>query len=871
MAKVYSGTYTSGITLSNWAQDNPVTIDAGASINSGNVLGGAAGVAGGAGPQGYVWTLTNLGAVASQQQGVYLNGSLTNDGSITGYQGVMFGAVGSLTNTAGGRIIATGTNATVGGQAVRAGAGAVIDNAGYILGAYGVGLYGAGTVTNLAGGTIAGTGTISKNDVGVALHAGGTVINAGLIESLTAKPAYDYGITMGFAGGTVVNQKGGTISATGGVGIGTGGIELATITNAGLISGAASGVNLLAGGTLANQAGGVIVATGGASSFGVQVYAQAGMLTNAGSIGGGGGIILARDGSVTNAAGGTISGSSGAGIVLGDSIAQGGPDPGGTVTNAGLVTGHSYGILLQSSYSHALTNTGTIIGAIGIDGQDATPGDTIVNRGAIISSGGTAGIALRFGQPAGGLQGTASNLLAVYPGAVFVGQVIGNTQAGASNTIDLRAGGGQGTLAGFGSLVTDFQTIAFDPGASWAISGAAGGLGGAITGFAHGDTIDVTGVTATGFSAGAGTLTLDTAAAPVTLNLSGSFAPGQLSVANTAAGAEVTVACFAEGTRIATPDGDVPVQDLRIGDRVRTARGDDAEVRWLGWRRLDCRRHPRPQDVWPVRIRAGALGGNRPARDLWLSPDHAVFLDGVLIPVRYLLNDTTIVQERAAEIRYWHVELPRHDVLLAEGAPCESYLDTGNRAAFANGDGPTALHPDFALPPDFALRVWDSDACARLVRDGAILAAARSRLLACAETLGHRRTGDPALAIRADGHLCPAIVEGARWRLCLPPGTALLRLRSRAWVPARMTAAETDTRTLGIAVAQLTFDGHPVPLDDPRLASGWLAPEPGWRCTDGDAALCVAGVREVAFSLPIAAQYWQRPARRARRRATAPA
>ena len=90
----------------------------------------------------------------------------------------------------------------------------------------------------------------------------------------------------------------------------------------------------------------------------------------------------------------------------------------------------------------------------------------------------------------------------------------------------------------------------------------------------------------------------------------------------------------------------------------------------------------RPHDVWPVRVSAGAFGDAQPGRDLLLSPDHAVFLDGALIPIRYLINGRTVVQEFAAEVSYYHVELPEHSVILAEGLPCESYLETGNRAAF---------------------------------------------------------------------------------------------------------------------------------------------------------------------------------------------
>jgi hypothetical protein len=92
-----------------------------------------------------------------------------------------------------------------------------------------------------------------------------------------------------------------------------------------------------------------------------------------------------------------------------------------------------------------------------------------------------------------------------------------------------------------------------------------------------------------------------------------------------------------------------------------------------------------------------------------------VLVNDVLIPVRYLVNGTTIAQDAWQDVSYWHVELAEHDILFAEGLPAESYLDTGNRGAFANGGDAVHLHPDFAR------RVWDSNACAKLVLDGPAL------------------------------------------------------------------------------------------------------------------------------------------------------
>jgi len=184
------------------------------------------------------------------------------------------------------------------------------------------------------------------------------------------------------------------------------------------------------------------------------------------------------------------------------------------------------------------------------------------------------------------------------------------------------------------------------------------------------------------------------------------------------------------------------VERLAAGDMVQTVTHGAAAVQWIGRRRIDCRRHRDPARVRPVRISAGAFGGGRPWRDLMLSPDHAVFVDDVLIPVRLLMNGTTIRQKACGEVTYLHVELARHAVLLAEGLPAESYLDIGEHANFANGDGPVALHADFAS------RVWEAKGCAPPVVTGGKLDEVRHRLSVTAGEMlritaatGRRRAG----------------------------------------------------------------------------------------------------------------------------------
>lgn len=205
--------------------------------------------------------------------------------------------------------------------------------------------------------------------------------------------------------------------------------------------------------------------------------------------------------------------------------------------------------------------------------------------------------------------------------------------------------------------------------------------------------------------------------------------------------ASAGVACFAAGTRIATEEGETPVQLLQIGHRVRSVlRGGIAPIVWIGHRQVVCDRHPRPDRAWPIRVVAGAFAPGMPARDLFLSPDHAVFVDDVLVPVRHLKNGTTIAQVPADSVIYYHVELDAHDVLLAEGLPAESYLNGGDRSAFANGGGVVQAYPDFNV------LAWEAEGCAPLVVTGPILDAVRSRVERRARLLRRRRPVNSARA-----------------------------------------------------------------------------------------------------------------------------
>jgi hypothetical protein len=145
--------------------------------------------------------------------------------------------------------------------------------------------------------------------------------------------------------------------------------------------------------------------------------------------------------------------------------------------------------------------------------------------------------------------------------------------------------------------------------------------------------------------------------------------------------------CFVAGTLIATPTGQVPVESLAPGDLVLTADGRVMPVRWLG-RSVISRVFADPVRVLPIRIRAGALGENLPVRDLVVSPGHAIRVDDVLVNASALVNGTSIVRQETAPLvfTYYHVELDTHALLLAEGAPAESFLDGVEDMGFANWD-----------------------------------------------------------------------------------------------------------------------------------------------------------------------------------------
>lgn len=138
--------------------------------------------------------------------------------------------------------------------------------------------------------------------------------------------------------------------------------------------------------------------------------------------------------------------------------------------------------------------------------------------------------------------------------------------------------------------------------------------------------------------------------------------------------------CFLRGTRILTPKGEVKVEDLAVGDLVSTIDGTAKPIEWIGRRTypsMTAEREKWPGEVLPIKVARSALGPLVPHTDLFLSPFHSIYIDGLLVPVRNLVNGRSIVHCRSVDsdtIEYLHVELAGHDVVFSEGAPTETLL-----------------------------------------------------------------------------------------------------------------------------------------------------------------------------------------------------
>ena len=555
---------------------------------------------------------------------------------------------------------------------------------------------------------------------------------------------------------------------------------------------------------------------------------------------------------------------------------------------AGLVAAISAGAVSDLKFDNTATSNAAIAITsgnqtleIGSAGELTVGADQNVTRGTIKLDGGTiidlgaGGISFGAGASSGSLSGF---------GFVVADQL---TRSGSGTADTITATGGQLTLfttiGANSGLVFDIGNssasslqldIAPGTGNAFTFLGSAGNL--ALPGFETdnvgvvglnvGSTktptnfVDIVGtnVTVTSGQAGTGTSGTVTLSNGDTFNLIGitnASAPWHvLTTPDGAGGTDVFLSsvCFAAGTHILTATGERAIESLLQGDIVLTLSDGELKarpVKWVGHRRIDLTRHPRPETMAPIRIERDAFGDNMPHTDLLLSPDHAVFVDDMLICIRQLVNGSTIRAERGwTAVDYYHVELNDHAILLAEGLPAESYLDTGNRGFFANSGAPLTLHPNMTDETDYPTR--EAGSCAPFVWDEASVQPVWQRLADRSTAIGRpvsqrATTTDGDLRLLADLRpVKPVISDNNRVIFVLPRGAREVRLVSRAQSPTEARPWLEDRRRLGVRVKRVVLRGadelREVPVDHPDLTRGWWAVERDGqvisRWTDGDAA-----------------------------------
>ncbi|MBV9783115.1 MAG: Hint domain-containing protein, partial [Acidisphaera sp.] len=676
-----------------------------------------------------------------------------------------------------------GTNGTIS----VGGAGATLDAG---VNTFVIGQYGDGTLTISNGGAVtANTDTPSSDAAAIVGHEAGstgvvTVSGTGSIFKVLQQ--FDVG---SYGTGDVTVSNGGSLVT----GNGTGGLIL------GFEQGTGTGFLTVNGGNVTNSgrfqvggygSGAMLIENGGTvtTSRASPSFSSPGAAIGDRTTGGAASVTVTGTGSTWNLANGPLVVSYGPAsslaIQAGGTVTANEVDVAAVANAIGTVTADGSGSRLSMRNDLSIAGNPA---AAGGTGDVAVTNSAFVGApllymwsGATLSDDATGTVEI------GSLGGAAAGDITVDPGVVATGAgTIEGTVIDNGTLTDVRTsltltgtelGSGTLRMGGTADLVLD----------------AAQGITGSISGFSTGQTLDLANVHFASVSLGysGNTLTVTDGTTTANLDIGPGYTLGDFStLADSNGGTEIftsqVMPCYLAGSRILTTRGEIAVEALAVGNIAITASGRHAPIAWIGRREVDCRHHPQPERVMPVRIRAGAFGKATPSRDLLLSPDHAVLAESVLIPVRCLVEGVSIVQERVHRAAYFHVELDRHDLLVAEGLAAESYLDSGNRRQFANGGGSMSLHADFAASAR-------EGACAPLVLCGTAVQRTRQRLRARAT----RRGGTTGPWVVVDGRaMRPAAVVNGRLRFILPAGSQEIRLPEEIGVMGLLA----DGRTLAEA------------------------------------------------------------------------
>ena len=296
--------------------------------------------------------------------------------------------------------------------------------------------------------------------------------------------------------------------------------------------------------------------------------------------------------------------------------------------------------------------------------------------------------------------------------------------------------------------------------------------------------------------------------------------------------------CFLLGTNILTSKGEKPVESLSVGDEVVAICNNgriNRKIVWIGKTDISVDQGKNRNDLYPVCIKAHAFGLNKPHRDLYLTPEHTVYIDGGLIPVRMLVNGRSIVIDKSRDkFQIYHVETEQHSILLSENLMTESYLNTDDKYLFDND----IVNFGLEFNEHAGHKSWENDAAAPLTVSRSKVEPIWNRLDRRATQLGYKPvikraiTRNPDLCLITDKgkKIKPVHFKDNIYSFFIPDGTYVVAMNSKTSLPSDVIGPFIDDRrTLGVLVSKISVISNRTlimfPTDISEL-SGWHSIEP---------------------------------------------
>ena len=296
--------------------------------------------------------------------------------------------------------------------------------------------------------------------------------------------------------------------------------------------------------------------------------------------------------------------------------------------------------------------------------------------------------------------------------------------------------------------------------------------------------------------------------------------------------------CFLLGTNILTSKGEKSVESLSVGDEVVAICNNgriNRKIVWIGKTDISVDQGKNRYDLYPVCIKAHAFGLNKPHRDLYLTPEHTVYIDGGLIPVRMLVNGRSIVIDKSRDkFQIYHVETEQHSILLSENLMTESYLNTDDKYLFDND----IVNFGLEFNEHAGHKSWENDAAAPLTVSRGKVEPIWNRLDRRATQLGYKPvikraiTRNPDLCLITDKgkKIKPVHFKDNIYSFFIPDGTYVVAMNSKTSLPSDVIGPFIDDRrTLGVLVSKISVISNRTlimfPTDISEL-SGWHGIEP---------------------------------------------